>query len=75
MSAAGDKTGTGFFQRKSFCIITGASRGIGKEITLQLSKGWEEEGRKAKVVRRKKLDVSFDGLSLSAYLVQVKRVS
>ena len=33
-----------FFLRKSFCVVTGASRGLGKEIAIQLSKEWDREG-------------------------------
>ena len=34
----------GFFQRRSFCVVTGASKGLGKEIAIQLSKEWDREG-------------------------------
>ena len=36
----------GFFQRRSFCVVTGASKGLGKEIAIQLSKEWDREGAK-----------------------------
>jgi len=32
------------FKLASFCVVTGASRGLGKEISLQLAQGWSREG-------------------------------
>ena len=32
------------FKLNTFCIVTGASRGLGREIALQLVQGWIREG-------------------------------
>ena len=32
------------FKRRSFCVVTGASRGLGREIAVQLSKEWSLAG-------------------------------
>lgn len=34
----------GLFKLNSFCIVTGASRGLGRETALQLAQGWSAEG-------------------------------
>ena len=42
MSMAGEARGE-FFKKRSFCIVTGASRGLGKEIAIQLAREWNKE--------------------------------
>ena len=32
------------FKLSTFCIVTGASRGLGREIALQLVQGWTMDG-------------------------------
>ena len=44
MSVGRRETRGEFFKRRSFCIVTGASRGLGKEIAIQLVREWEKEG-------------------------------
>lgn len=34
-----------FFSRNSFCLVTGASRGLGREIAVQLSEEWSKAGK------------------------------
>ena len=33
-----------FFSRSTFCIVTGASKGLGYEIAMQLAQGWCKAG-------------------------------
>ena len=32
-----------FFDRASSCVVTGASRGIGRELAVQLAQKWKEK--------------------------------
>jgi sepiapterin reductase len=48
-----------FFKLCGFCVVTGASRGLGREIALQLAQGWSEEGVQSDLVL---LARTMDGL-------------
>ena len=36
------------FAKSTFCVVTGASRGLGKEIAVQLSREWSQAGTERK---------------------------
>ena len=33
------------FKVPSYCVVTGASRGLGREVALQIAGEWNKEGR------------------------------
>ena len=38
------------FQRRSFCVVTGASRGLGREIAIQFSREWSQSGKNSSII-------------------------